>query len=67
MSERLWSLTSLRMFEAAARNLRFAKAAHGLFVTPAALGFQNKPLQEALGGTLFLRKHRAMDLTAKGA
>lgn len=66
MSNRLPSLTSLRTFEAAARHLSFAKAAHELFVTPAAVGFQIKQLEEELGGALFLRKHRAVELTRKG-
>lgn len=66
MSKRLPSLTSLRTFEAAARHVSFAKAAQELFVTPAAVGFQIKQLEEELGGTLFLRKHRAVELTHKG-
>lgn len=66
MSKRLPSLTSLRTFEAAARNLSFARAAQELFVTPAAVGFQIKQLEEELGGALFTRKHRAIELTDKG-
>ncbi|MEX3016805.1 LysR family transcriptional regulator [Gymnodinialimonas hymeniacidonis] len=66
MPNRLPSLTSLRTFEAAARNLSFAKAADELFVTPAAVGFQIKQLEQELGGPLFLRKHRAIELTDKG-
>ncbi|WP_171100126.1 LysR substrate-binding domain-containing protein [Ruegeria sp. HKCCD7255] len=66
MSKRLPSLTSLRTFEAAARNLSFARAADELFVTPAAVGFQIKQLEEELGGPLFIRKHRAIELTDKG-
>ncbi|MDU8927425.1 LysR substrate-binding domain-containing protein [Alisedimentitalea sp. MJ-SS2] len=66
MSKRLPSLTSLRTFEAAARHLSFAKAAHELFVTPAAVGFQIKQLEQELGGALFLRKHRAVELTERG-
>ena len=66
MSKRLPSLTSLRTFEAAARNLSFARAADELFVTPAAVGFQIKQLEEEIGGALFTRKHRAIELTDKG-
>jgi LysR family glycine cleavage system transcriptional activator len=66
MTNRLPSLTALRTFEAAARHLSFAKAAHELFVTPAAVGFQIKQLEDELGGRLFLRKHRAIELTDKG-
>lgn len=36
------------------------------FVTPAAVGLQIKQLEEELGGTLFLRKHRAVELTDRG-
>lgn len=66
MSERLPSLKALRTFEAAARHLSFAKAAGELAVTPAAVGFQIKQLEEDLGGVLFLRKHRAVELTSRG-
>ena len=66
MPKRLPSLTSLRTFEAAARHLSFARAAEELFVTPAAVGFQIKQLEEELGGTLFIRKHRAVELTDRG-
>jgi len=66
MSKRLPSLTSLRTFEAAARHLSFVRAADELFVTPAAVGFQIKQLEEELGGMLFIRKHRAIELTDKG-
>lgn len=66
MSKRLPSLTSLRTFEAAARNLSFARAADELNVTPAAVGFQIKQLEEELGSQLFMRKHRAVELTTQG-
>ena len=66
MVKRLPSLTALRTFEAAARHLSFAKAASELFVTPAAVGFQVKQLEAELGGALFLRKHRAVELTPRG-
>jgi len=66
MSSRLPSLTALRTFEAAARHLSFARAAAELSVTPAAVGFQIKQLEEELGASLFLRKHRAVELTDRG-
>ncbi len=66
MSRRLPSLTSLRTFEAAARNLSFARAADELSVTPAAVGFQIKQLEEELGSSLFMRKHRSVELTDRG-
>jgi LysR family glycine cleavage system transcriptional activator len=66
MSARLPSLTALRAFEAAARHMSFAAAAEELSVTPAALSFQIKSLEEALGAPLFVRLTRAVELTAAG-
>lgn len=66
MSTRLPSLTALRAFEAAARHMSFAAAAEELSVTPAALSFQIKSLEEALGAPLFVRLTRAVELTAAG-
>lgn len=59
-------LTALRAFEAAARHMSFAKAADELSVTPAALSFQIKTLEERLGAPLFLRLNRAVELTDAG-
>ncbi|MGR3838627.1 MAG: transcriptional regulator GcvA [Cognatishimia sp.] len=67
MSDRLPPLTALRAFEAAARHMSFAKAADELNVTPAALSFQIKSLEENLGQALFIRLNRAVELTAAGA
>ncbi|MEM8551253.1 MAG: transcriptional regulator GcvA [Pseudomonadota bacterium] len=66
MAARLPSLTALRAFEAAARHMSFAAAADELAVTPAALSFQIKSLEEALGAPLFVRRTRAVDLTDAG-
>ncbi|MGX9355392.1 transcriptional regulator GcvA [Roseobacteraceae bacterium S113] len=66
MSDALPSLTALRAFEAAARHLSFAKAAEELNVTPAALSFQIKSLEEYLGHALFHRLNRAVELTELG-
>lgn len=66
MPTRLPSLTALRAFEAAARHLSFTAAADELAVTPAALSFQIKGLEEALGSPLFVRRARAMELTPAG-
>lgn len=63
---RLPSLTALRAFEAAARHLSFSAAADELAVTPAALSFQIKGLEEALGAPLFVRRARAVELTPAG-
>jgi len=46
MPERLPPLTAFRAFDAAARHMSFAKAADELNVTPAALSFQIKSLEE---------------------
>lgn len=66
MSDALPPLTALRAFEAAARHLSFAKAADELNVTPAALSFQIKSLEEHLGTPLFFRLNRAVALTETG-
>ncbi len=66
MSDRLPPLTALRAFDAAARHMSFAKAADQLNVTPAALSFQIKSLEEHLGHPLFKRLNRAVDLTEAG-
>lgn len=66
MARRLPSLTALRSFEAAARHLSFKLAATELCVTPAAIGFQIRQLEDELGHALFLRRHRAVELTDRG-
>lgn len=66
MSDRLPPLTALRAFDAAARHMSFAKAADELNVTPAALSFQIKTLEEHLGEKLFHRLNRAVELTEAG-
>lgn len=67
MSNRLPPLTALRAFDAAARHMSFAQAASELNVTPAALSFQIKSLEEHLGAPLFRRLNRAVELTEAGA
>lgn len=66
MPDRLPPLTALRAFDAAARHMSFAKAAEELNVTPAALSFQIKSLEEHLGHPLFRRLNRAVELTEAG-
>ncbi|WP_271948479.1 transcriptional regulator GcvA [Ruegeria faecimaris] len=66
MSDYLPPLTALRAFDAAARHMSFAKAAAELHVTPAALSFQIKSLEEHLGRPLFHRLNRAVELTETG-
>ena len=66
MPDRLPPLTAFRAFDAAARHLSFAKAAAELNVTPAALSFQIKSLEQHLGHPLFHRLNRAVELTDSG-
>jgi LysR family glycine cleavage system transcriptional activator len=66
MPDRLPPLTALRAFDAAARHMSFALAAAELNVTPAALSFQIKSLEEHLGVPLFRRLNRAVELTEAG-
>ena len=66
MSDRLPPLTALRAFDAAARHMSFQQAAAELNVTPAALSFQIKSLEEHLGTPLFRRLNRAVELTEAG-
>lgn len=66
MATPLPPLTALRAFDAAARHMSFAKAAAELHVTPAALSFQIKSLEEHLGAPLFRRMNRAVELTDAG-
>ncbi len=67
MTNSLPPLTALRAFDAAARHMSFAQAAAELNVTPAALSFQIKSLEEHLGAPLFRRLNRAVELTEAGA
>ena len=66
MTDRLPPLTALRAFDAAARHMSFARAAEELNVTPAALSYQIKSLEEHLGAPLFRRLNRAVELTEAG-
>lgn len=66
MPDRLPPLTALRAFEAAARHMSFTRAAAELFVTPAALSYQIKQLEEHLGTPVFRRLNRAVELTEAG-
>lgn len=59
-------LLALRAFEAVARHLSFIKAAQELSVTQSALSHQIQKLELHLGKSLFIRRTRAIDLTADG-
>lgn len=65
-TDRMPPLGGLRAFDAAARHMSFAKAADELHVTPAALSWQIRKLEEHFGQPLFRRLNRAVELTAAG-
>ncbi|MDO5605901.1 MAG: LysR substrate-binding domain-containing protein [Paracoccus sp. (in: a-proteobacteria)] len=59
-------MSALRVFEAASRHLSFTRAGESLGMTQAAVSYQIKLLEERMGGALFLRKPRGLELTALG-
>lgn len=61
------SLNGLAAFEAAGRHMSFTAAASELNVTPGAISKQIKQLESEVGTKLFLRLHRALELTSEGA
>ena len=66
MFSHLPSLKALHAFESAARLLSFADAANELSVSPGAISYQIKKLEEALSTPLFKRKTRSVELTSAG-
>jgi LysR family transcriptional regulator, glycine cleavage system transcriptional activator len=66
MPKQLPPLSSLRSFEAVARQLSFSKAAEELHVTPGAVSQQIRALEELLGTRLFDRTKRWVSLTDVG-
>lgn len=62
-SPRLPSLSALRAFELAARQLSFTKAAQELRITQGAVSYQICMLEQELGTRLFRREKRAVSLT----
>lgn len=67
MSRMLPGTRALRTFEAAGRNLNFTRAANELGLTPAAVSYQIKEIEDQLGVTLFTRTSRSMQLTPAGS
>ena len=61
------ALSALRAFEAAARHLSFREAGDELCVTHSAISHQVKDLERELGGPLFWRRGRRVELTEAGA
>lgn len=64
---RLPSLAAIRAFEAAARHENFTSAADELGMTQAAVSYQIKSLEGAVGLPLFLRERGRVSLTEAGA
>ncbi len=63
---RLPTLNGLQAFEAAARHMSFAEAAGELNLTPSAVSYQVRSLEDRLGIELFTRLNRAIALTEAG-
>lgn len=59
-------LRALQVFEAAARQQHFSKAADELCITQSAVSHQVRVLEEHFGEQLFNRQGRKLQLTAKG-
>jgi len=66
MAYSLPPLPWLRAFEAAARLGNFTRAADELLITPAAVSYQVRQLEQQLGYPLFDRVHRELKLTRLG-
>ncbi|MFM2404602.1 MAG: LysR family transcriptional regulator [Pseudomonadota bacterium] len=66
LRHRLPSLTSLVVFEAAARTLNFTRAAAELHVSQAAVSKQIRLLEDFVGAQLFEREGRRVRLSARG-
>lgn len=66
MSKRLPSLNALRVFETAARQQNYSRAAEELFLTHGAVSHQIRALEDDLGVKLLRRSGRAMLLTDEG-
>ncbi len=59
-------MQNLRVFSIAARHLSFKAAADVLFLTPSAVSHRIKDLERDLEAPLFVRRTRAVELTATG-
>lgn len=66
MARPLLPLNALRAFESAARTLNFSRAAEELSVTPGAVSQQIRLLEDMVGGPLFLREAKGLQLTDLG-
>lgn len=59
-------LPAIRVFEAVARHGNLTRAAAELNMTQSAVSYQVKLLEQHVGGPLFLRRARGVDLTQRG-
>ena len=66
MSRLLPGTRALRTLEAAGRHLNFTRAADELGLTPAAVSYQIKEIEDQLGLILFTRTSRSIRLTEAG-
>ncbi|MFD0916825.1 transcriptional regulator GcvA [Pseudahrensia aquimaris] len=66
MSRAIPPMNSVRAFEAASRHGQFQEAAAELGVTPSALSYQIRQLEEHLGVALFVRANRHVSLSPRG-
>ncbi|HEX3066465.1 MAG TPA: transcriptional regulator GcvA [Dongiaceae bacterium] len=66
MARNLPGLGAMKSFEAAARLLSFSRAAEELGVTPAAVSYRVRDLEDQLGVQLFQRTSRVVELTEPG-
>lgn len=66
MSRLLPGTRALRTLEAAGRHLNFTRAADELGLTPAAVSYQIKEIEDQLGLVLFTRTSRTIRLTEAG-
>jgi len=66
MARHLPPLTSVRVFEAAARHMNFTRAADELAMTQAAVSYQIRLIEERLGTPLFIRTGRRVSLSPAG-
>ncbi|MBM1172512.1 LysR substrate-binding domain-containing protein [Microvirga arabica] len=67
MNRMLPGTRALRTFEAAGRHLSFTRAGEEVGLTPAAVSYQIKEIEEQLGIVLFKRTSRRTQLTPAGA
>lgn len=67
MGRMLPGTRALRTFEAAGRHLNFTRAADEVGLTPAAVSYQIKEIEDQLGLVLFTRTSRSIQLTPAGA